>query len=123
MDRRLHIRVCGRVLALALGLQLAVVALGDIASAASPHRPRWLSPVFYRIGLCETGLDWQHSTRDFVSAFGIARSAWADFRPRTVPAVPERATARQQYAVALSISRHVGLSGWGCWRNHSWVRG
>ena len=67
-------------------------------------RPGWLSPVFYRIALCETGLDWRHSTRDFVSAFGIARSAWADFRPRSVPVVPERATARQQYAVAIQAA-------------------
>jgi hypothetical protein len=126
MDRRRHTALGRRALALVLAAQFAVLAVAGAAGSAGsagPNRPRWLSPLFYRIGVCETGLNWQHSTRDFVSAFGIARSAWADYRPRWVPVVPERATARQQYAVARSIQRHVGLYGWGCWRHNSWVRG
>lgn len=84
---------------------------------AEQTRPVWLPKFWYSVSLCETAGNWKHSTRDYVSAFGIYRGAWSDYRPDWVPAVPEQATPREQYAVALSIARQVGTSGWGCIRN------
>ena len=85
-------------------------------------RPAWLPAHFHRIAICETGINWRFSNSRYVSAFGIYRPAWAEFRPNWVPAVPERATPKQQYAVARAIARAVGLSAWSCWTNFSWVR-
>src|SRR5262245_21028539 len=85
-------------------------------------RPNWLPAEFHRLGICETGLNWRFANSTYVSAFGIYRPAWAEFRPSWVPAVPERATPKQQLAVAKAIARRFGYSAWECWTNFAWVR-
>ena len=95
------------------------------ASGEASQRPAWLPRLFYSISLCETGGNWSHATRDYVSAFGIFRGAWADYRPKWVPSVPELATPKQQYAVALAIASRAGLTAWECYRNggvNYWMR-
>lgn len=83
--------------------------------------------VLARIAQCETRTNWNHSTRDYATAFGIHRAAWADYRRYVpgAPARPELATPAQQVAVALAIYRHAGAGwyAWGCYRSYSWVRG
>lgn len=100
------------MLAAALAAALAVAHAAD--GYRQPTRPPWLPAVWWRIALCETGGNWRHATRDYVSAFGIHRGSWAAFRPAWVPARAEAATPRQQYAVALAIWRRYSFSGWGC---------
>ncbi len=74
----------------------------------------WLPDKWRRIGVCETGLDFHFTNSQYVSAFGIARSSWAAFRPAFVPATPELASPWQQWQVALAIYARYGFSGWGC---------
>ncbi len=74
----------------------------------------WLPDKWRRIGVCETGLDFHFTNSQYVSAFGIARSSWAAFRPAYVPAIPELASPWQQWQVALAIYNRYGFSGWGC---------
>ncbi len=74
----------------------------------------WLPDKWQRIAQCETGLDFYFTNSQYVSAFGIARSSWAAFRPDSVPSVPEQASPWEQYQVALAIWRRYGFSGWGC---------
>lgn len=96
-----------------LTILVTVLVLTGTATAALPHRPAWLPRFWFAVSLCETGGNWHHATRDYVSAFGIYRGAWHDYRPAWVPARPEDATPREQYAVALAIAAH-GTGGWGC---------
>lgn len=65
--------------------------------------------------MCETHMNWRHHTTDYVSAFGIYRGSWSQFRPPSVPRDPERATPKQQFAVAMAIYRRYRFTGWGCW--------
>lgn len=80
----------------------------------------WLPQKWYRIGVCETGLNWRHSNSSYEGAFGFALQSWDSFVPRAdpkagpYPANAYLATPRQQYEVALAIYRAYGFSGWGC---------
>ena len=67
--------------------------------------------------MCETGLDWHHSTRDYVTAFGIYRPAWAENSTLR----PETATPRQQLAVARRIAARFGLRAWGCYSHGGYL--
>lgn len=95
-------------------LTCVAVLLGAGSASAAPKRPVWLPKTWWAIALCETGGNWRHSTRDYVSAFGIYRGSWAAFRPAWVPADASKATPREQYAVALAIWRRYRFTGWGC---------
>lgn len=87
------------------------LVLAAQASATIPPRPKWLPRIWYAIGMCETHLDWNFSNSSYVSAFGIYRPAWTQFSTL----IPERATPKQQLAVAQAIFRRYGLSAWGCY--------
>jgi hypothetical protein len=84
------------------------------------HWQAWLPDKWRRIGICETGLNWQHSNSSYEGAFGFALRSWDSFVPYAdrkagpYPANAYLATPRQQYEVALAIWRRYGLSGWGC---------
>lgn len=83
-----------------------------------------MPPVLRRIGQCETGMNWHHSTRDYATAFGLYRGTYATYRLRVTPrppADPAEATPREQVAVALAVARDVGWTAWGCYR-YQWVR-
>ena len=112
------------ILLLILFLLMVAFAVATRADAAPPN-PK-MPAVLARIGKCETGMNWQHSTRDYATAFGIHRAAWQDYRKYVpnAPRRPEDATPAQQVAVALAIYRHAGAGwhAWGCYR-HAWVRG
>jgi hypothetical protein len=115
----------GRRSATALFLALAVLVVLLVVAAparAHPRKPAWLPELWYRIGVCETGLNWRHHTRDYQGAFGFARSTWDGYKPKGYPAEAYQATPRQQLVVARNVARRVGLSAWGCYRHNSWVR-
>lgn len=104
---------------------MVAFAVATRAHAAKPN-PK-MPAVLARIAQCETRTNWNHSTRDYATAFGIHRAAWQDYRKYVpnAPAIPERATPAQQIAVALAIYRHAGAGwhAWGCYRYYKWVRG
>lgn len=74
----------------------------------------WLPDKWRRIGVCETGLNWQHYNSSYEGAFGFATSSWDAFKPAGYPDHASQASPWQQYQVALAIYRRYGFSGWGC---------
>ncbi len=74
----------------------------------------WLPDKWRRIGVCETGLNWQHYNSSYEGAFGFATSSWDQFKPAGYPDHASQASPWQQYQVALAIWRRYGFSGWGC---------
>lgn len=104
---------------IAVAVPVAVLAL-----AAQP-----VPSVLERIAVCETGNNPAHSTRDFISRFGIRRVVWNEYKDASVRPVParkregERLPSRvEQDAVALAIARKAGLTAWECYRANRWVR-
>ena len=102
---------------------LSALVIAD-ASKAATTMPK-MPAVLARIAQCETRTNWRHSTRDYATAFGIYRGAWADYRRYApgAPVRPEDATPAQQVAVALAIVQRVGYRAWACYRKYAWVRG
>lgn len=78
------------------------------------HWESWLPDKWRRIGICETGLNWQHYNSSYEGAFGFATSSWDAFKPAGYPDHASQASPWQQYQVALAIYRRYGMSGWGC---------
>lgn len=74
----------------------------------------WLPDKWRRIGICETGLNWQHYNSSYEGAFGFATTSWDAFKPAGYPDHASQASPWQQYVVALAIWRRYGFSGWGC---------
>jgi hypothetical protein len=66
------------------------------------------------VAMCETQLNWRHSSTGYGGAYGFARSSWDAFKPAGYPAEPEQATPWQQTVVARRIHDRYGWSGWGC---------
>lgn len=111
---------------MALAVGLVLVGAAQASRDRLPVRPAWLPPLWYRIGVCETGLDWRWHTRDYQGAFGFYYGTWDQYAPSGFPRDADRATPRQQLRVAQSVARAVGLSAWGCWTRQdalgAWVR-
>jgi len=82
---------------------------------------------YYRLAQCETGSAWNHSTRSYISAFGIARGVWERYSHSTNAS---RYTPRQQAIVVDRIAftgfddgrrfwPPVGPWGWGAIRTQN----
>lgn len=104
------------------GLKRALLLACIVLAAAGPAhgwdaqpRPRWLPKVWWAIGMCETGLNWTHRTRDYQGAFGFYAGSWDAFAPAGFPAEAYLASPRQQLVVARRIHARYGFTGWGCW--------
>lgn len=79
-----------------------------------------------RLAQCETGGNWQHSTRSYTGGLGIYRGTWKRWSNSSSA---KNKTARQQVKVAdaIAFKGHtepdgqfvypVGMWGWGCVRN------
>lgn len=78
---------------------------------------------------CETGTNWNHSTKSYTGAFGIYRGTWRWFS--TAPSAKGK-TAREQVMVADRIAfkghtekgvfrKAVGPWGWGCVKHHKYI--
>lgn len=74
----------------------------------------WLPAHWYRVGRCETQLNWRHSNSSYQGAFGFAISSWDGYKLPGYPDEAWQATPWQQYQVALQIYNRFGMSGWGC---------
>lgn len=96
-------------------LTITIVLFVTVQDAlAYPARPRWMSPMEWAVSMCETGMNWRHSTRDYGGAYGFARSSWIAFAPAGYPSRPELASPWQQTLVARRIRARYGWTGWGC---------
>lgn len=82
---------------------------------------------YYRLAQCETGQNWNHSTRSYTSGFGIARGVWQRYSHSSSA---NRYTPRQQAIVVDRIAFHgfndgrkwhrpVGPWGWGAVRTQN----
>ncbi len=92
--------------------QACVAALHEIARQWNWQA--WLPDKWRRIGVCETGLNWQHYNSGYQGAFGFATQSWDQFKLDGYPEDANQASPWQQYQVALAIWRRFGFSGWGC---------
>lgn len=87
-------------------------------------RPAWVPPLIRRLSVCEAHGDPQHHVFNREGEFGgivsWAITTWRLDRYPGMPAVPYRATLRDQVRVAIrSVARGRTF---GC-LNHAWVRG
>jgi hypothetical protein len=80
----------------------------------------WLPANWVAVARCETGINWRHGNRSYVSAFGIQRGSFngaydSDARKVGMPPWNDRnpPTPWAQYQTALSHYRSFG-DGWGC---------
>lgn len=82
---------------------------------------------YYRLAQCETGSKWNHETRSYTSAFGIAKGVWLRYSHSTSAT---RYTPRQQAEVVDRIAftgfddgrrfwHPVGPWGWGAIRTQN----
>lgn len=82
---------------------------------------------YYRLAQCETGSAWNHETRSYTSAFGIARGVWMRYSHATNAS---RYTPRQQAMIVDRIAftgfhdgkkfwHPVGPWGWGAIRTQN----
>lgn len=109
---------------------LATTTIGTQANAKSSFDDLVLAEHFYyRLAQCETGQAWNHSTRSYTSAFGIARGVWLRYSHSSDA---QRYTPRQQAIVVDRIAFHgfhdgrrfwhpVGPWGWGAIKTQNCV--
>lgn len=99
-------------------LTLTVISILALAIAikayAYPPRPRWLTPMEWAVGMCESQLNWQHNSGTYQGAFGFYYGSWDQFKPAGYPADAYQATPWQQTVVMRRIRARYGWSGWGC---------
>jgi hypothetical protein len=103
-----------------------------IASAAAPAQAEWGHPMskawYIKLAQCETGNNTRHSTRSYVTAFGIYRGTWDNWND-TPNRKAHLLTFAQQARGVDRIAyyghteggryRHpVGLYGWGAIKNN-----
>lgn len=106
----------------------ATFAFPTQASAKSSFDDLVLAEHFYyRLAQCETGSKWNHETRSYTSAFGIAKGVWLRYSHSTSAT---RYTPRQQAMVVDRIAftgfddgkqfiHPVGPWGWGAIRTQN----
>jgi hypothetical protein len=74
-----------------------------------PQRDEWI-----RIGICETGLDWQWNSGTYQGALGFYYGTWDAYRPPNYPSEAYNAIPLQQMVVADRVEADVGITAWGC---------
>jgi len=98
-----------------------------IASAAAPAQAEWGHPMpkawYIKLAQCETGNNTRHSTRSYVTAFGIYRGTWDNWNNTPASkanlltfAQQARGVDRIAYYGHTEGGRYrypVGLYGWG----------
>ena len=109
------------MLILSLVVLNIILFLASKAYAHSP-RPHWLPEGWYRLGVCETGLNWRMHGSQYSGAFGFYNGTWLAYGGGRFAAYADGASPRAQLWVARRVAARVGLSAWGCYRNNAWVR-
>jgi hypothetical protein len=93
--------------------------------AQAPH-PKWLPEGWYRLGVCETGLNWRMVGSTYSGAFGFYNGTWVAFGGLRYASYAGLASPRQQLLIARRVASRVGLSAWGCYTRAdslgAWVR-
>jgi len=98
-----------------------------IASAAAPAQAEWGHPMpkawYIKLAQCETGNNTRHSTRSYVTAFGIYRGTWDNWNDTPASkanlltfAQQARGVDRIAYYGHTEGGKHrapAGLYGWG----------
>jgi len=98
-----------------------------IASAAAPAQAEWGHPMpkawYIKLAQCETGNNTRHSTRSYVTAFGIYRGTWDNWNNTPASkanlltfAQQARGVDRIAYYGHTEGGRYrypIGLYGWG----------
>ncbi len=89
-----------------------------------------LPDAFYdALAQCETGGNWNHSTKSYTGGLGIYRGTWRWF---STSRSATGKTARQQVEIADRIAfkghhengtfrKPVGVFGWGCVKHHKYI--
>lgn len=110
---------------------IASIAL-TLAAPAAPAHADWNHPLplawYRRLAACETGAHTRHSTRSYVTAFGVYRRTWdlfADTPNRRAHLLDFAAQARVVDRIAFFGHTEngrkqwpVGPWGWGCIKNN-----
>lgn len=103
-----------------------------IASAAAPAKAEWGHPMpktwYIKLAQCETGNNTRHSTRSYVTAFGIYRGTWDHWNDTPNRKAHLLTFAQQARGVdRIAYYGHtegktyrapVGLYGWGAIKNN-----
>lgn len=92
-----------------------LVFVSHASAWSSKPRPKWMTPVEWAVGMCETGLNWRHNSGTYQGAYGFYYGSWDQFKPSGYPAEAYQATPWQQTVVARRIRARYGWSGWGCY--------
>ncbi|NDG64090.1 MAG: hypothetical protein EBY29_11610 [Planctomycetes bacterium] len=104
---------------------MTALSVPSPASAAAPHDPFQkyhgvLPDQFYdNLARCETGGNWQHSTRSYTGGLGIYRSTW---RRWSNSSSAKGKTPAQQVKVAdaIAFKSHINPDGTKVWRVGPW---
>jgi hypothetical protein len=121
----MRIRILTTIIALSL-----LSASPVHASTTDKHSHRkyhgLMSDYFYdRLASCETGGNWEHSTRSYTGGLGIARGTWQRWS-NSSSAKGKSPRYQVQIADNIAFLGHtkngvykypVGVHGWGCVRN------
>jgi hypothetical protein len=107
---------------MALPLILALSVPAHASAAADPYGKYHgvLKDAYYdALALCETGGNWQHSTKSYTGGLGINRQTW-----RTWSDTPSATgkTPKQQVKVAdaIAFKSHINPDGRKVWRVGPW---
>jgi hypothetical protein len=103
-------------------IAFVIVFFWAAATADGQRRPSWLPAHWYRLGLCETHLNWRWNSGTYEGAFGIYYGTWDTYRRGNEPRAGYLASPKVQLRVARRIAARHSMYAWGCWR-HAWVRG
>ena len=109
-----------RIMALAL---LAVLSVPAHASAASNAHSKYkgvLPDAYYdQLARCETGGNWQHSTKSYTGGLGIHRQTWRTWSD--TPSAKGRTPVEQvKVADAIAFKSHINPDGRKIWRVGPW---
>jgi hypothetical protein len=109
-----------RIMALAL---FAVLSVPAHASAATDSHAKYhgvLPDAYYDgLAMCETGGNWQHSTKSYTGGLGINRQTWRTWSNK--PSAKGRTPIEQvKVADAIAFKSHINPDGRKVWRVGPW---
>ena len=109
-----------KLMALTLILALSTPAHASAAANAYAKYKGVLPDAYYdQLALCESGGNWQHSTKSYTGGLGINRQTWRTWSDS--PSAKGKTPAQQvKVADAIAFKSHVERSGRKIWRVGPW---